>query len=508
MLARITSMNMPEFYDRPKDKQGAAFTFDAPDFLENIHRSPHGKCAFVGTALSSFQQEPLVYRSDGQPVVTSDWSMGVIRNLRGDVKGSHILKQQDAKAFPNFMARREDYIRRSQELGQNMFRFSLEFDRLCPQEGTFNEELMLEYVKTLALIRARGQEPMLALYHWPMPSYLLDLEEDGDIAQGGWEHPDVIKHFRFYIQNVAKFLADKEKVSEAISQLPLDGELRNRIIEEGPCTYFLSINEPASIIVPGYVAGVFPPYKRARFHLLGDVTDRLIEAHDIAYNIIKSTVGGQVGIGHAWTYFDGMIESLGQSLLPYLSNEDLFNRFERDGHRTDFLGFQYYFRMMPSLSKKRKLYGEHTDFGDVYPPGIYENLRLMHQKFPKKNLFITEFGFAESTDLLKPYLLLETVRYVMQALAEGMPIKSMLLWTLADNFEWAHGMNVRFGLFTEEGLREPLVASTPGTIRSWEAWEAATRALTNPTSETLGNLERAYETAKKQFEATFKSSAG
>lgn len=514
--AILTSMKTPEFFNRPT-QSGETFSFTADDVLKQGASTPV-KLEYAGSAMSSFQQEPLTYGPDGEPIITSDWQMSLERNLEGDIKGSHIVNPQSESEMPHFMEKKDEYFRRSQELGQNMFRFSLEFDRLCPKEGQFDERLMGEYVKALALLKARGQEPMLAIYHWPMPTYTLQTNH-GEITKGGWENPDIAGHFRFYVDNVVRYLADDTKVSAALSELHMDKVSQEKFVSEGLARYFLSINEPASILLPGYLAGVFPPYKKGRIDLLRTVTDRLVEAHDIAYDQIKEGLhakgDAQVGVAHAWTYFEGTFAKLAQSGIPFLrdtklpslSNEALTAEFERDGSHSDFLGLQYYFRMMASLSRSHegRLYGEHPDFGDIYPPGLYENLKLMHQKYPNKEIFVTEFGFAESTDIQKPYLLLETVRYIVEALKDGIPVKGMLLWSLVNNFEWAQGMDVKFGLFSEKELDEPLTPSKEGSIRGWEAWQAAVTALTNPNPETIQKLQRSYETAKKQFEDSFRA---
>jgi len=79
-----------------------------------------------------------------------------------------------------------------------------------------------------------------------------------------------------------------------------------------------------------------------------------------------------------------------------------------------------------------------------------------------------------------------------------MPIKGILLWTMANNFEWQLGMSQKFGLFSESDLNEPLIPSPTG-IRSWEAWRAAARAIASPSVENLQELQRCHRSAYAQY---------
>ncbi len=126
----------------------------------------------------------------------------------------------------------------------------------------------------------------------------------------------------------------------------------------------------------------------------------------------------------------------------------------------------------------------------------------MNAQYPNKDIFISEFGFSETRDQLRPYLSMETVRYIFEAMKQGIPIKGILLWSMVNNLEWAWGMGQRFGLFDEHELKVPLQYSKQGTIQGWEAWQAVANAIIHPTAETLKNLQTHYITAKSQFHNT------
>jgi len=58
--------------------------------------------------------------------------------------------------------------------------------------------------------------------------------------------------------------------------------------------------------------------------------------------------------------------------------------------------------------------------------------------------------------------------------------------------------NAKFGLFSEKELSEPLVPSKNG-VRSWEAWQSSIKAITNPSPESLQELQSYYSKAYKQY---------
>lgn len=474
------------------------FDFSSKEVIELLQRKP---IEFIGTATSDFQQAPLHYKENGEPLITNDWEYELHKNLEGKKSGIQFPQTKDG--LPQFFEHKKLYTKRSQEIGQNMFRFSLDFGRLCPKEGEFNSALMAEYVKILAHIKADGQEPMLTMYHWPMPFYLLKTNDTtGDIEAGGWENSDVIKHFRFYVENVVNFLADEDKIRKALAEENFDKKFLDKIISNGLVEYFISINEPESVLLPGYIAGVFPPFKKGKLGMAMKVLSKLVEAHDIIFHTVKEGIwkmgnpGPKIGVANSWPYFDGILGNVAHSFI----NESISDKFERNGEHTDFLAMQYYYRMsVPNFTKSNKLYGEHPYFRDIYPGGILENLKKMSSRFPKKDIFISEFGFSETQDQQRPYLSIETVKYILEALKQNIKIKGILFWSMVNNLEWAWGMQQRFGLFDEHELMSPLKYSEPGNIQGWEAWHAVANALTNPTAHSLSHLQACYKTARNQF---------
>ena len=60
---------------------------------------------------------------------------------------------------------------------------------------------------------------------------------------------------------------------------------------------------------------------------------------------------------------------------------------------------------------------------------------------------ITENGVADKEDNLRPKHLKRHLWMIAKLIQEGIDIKSYYHWSLMDNFEWAEGYSMRFGLY-------------------------------------------------------------
>ncbi|GLJ47286.1 hypothetical protein SUGI_0998570 [Cryptomeria japonica] len=93
----------------------------------------------------------------------------------------------------------------------------------------------------------------------------------------------------------------------------------------------------------------------------------------------------------------------------------------------------------------------------VYPRGIGELLNYVKHRYDNPLIFITENGIDEKNDdtlslaqaLNDPWRIdyySKHLSFVQQAIGVGSNIQGYFAWSLLDNFEWANGYTVRFGL--------------------------------------------------------------
>jgi len=142
--------------------------------------------------------------------------------------------------------------------------------------------------------------------------------------------------------------------------------------------------------------------------------------------------------------------------------------------RLDWLGVNYYTRLMvkgresilarifagvPVIPEMVKNYGflcqpnstsangmPTSDFGwEIYPEGMLEVLKSM--KRYDRPLYITENGIADAKDLFRPKFLIDHLKFLDRAInEEKINIQGYFHWSLTDNYEWAKGFSMKFGL--------------------------------------------------------------
>ncbi|MEK7067671.1 MAG: family 1 glycosylhydrolase, partial [Patescibacteria group bacterium] len=62
-------------------------------------------------------------------------------------------------------------------------------------------------------------------------------------------------------------------------------------------------------------------------------------------------------------------------------------------------------------------------------------------------VYILENGLADAADARRADFIRDHLRYVRQAISEGIDVRGYFHWSLLDNFEWADGFEPKFGLY-------------------------------------------------------------
>lgn len=353
-----------------------------------------------------------------------DWS---VRRLIKD--GSSCVRADD-----HYRLYRED-AELMQSMGLEVYRMGLEFSRIEPQRGVFNEEAIEHYKDELHLLKEKGIRVLVTLHHFTNPMWFEEM--------GAFENKESVQIFTEYTQYVVRQFGDL-------------------------CCEYVTINEPNVYAVNGFTFGEWPPAKKsvaATFRVMKNMARAHIAAYELIHRIRREHgFAGKTMVGFANHY---------RVFVPYRSNNiidkavaSLFDRafqgavtdamawgkfsfplglFSRKkGDYCDYFGINYYTRSAMRGFENTFLPGKPVnDLGwELYPEGI----KLLSERFYKrynKPIWITENGTCDHKDAFRAQYVYDHLKVLSQTNA---PVERYYHWTLMDNFEWLEGESARFGL--------------------------------------------------------------
>jgi beta-glucosidase len=342
-------------------------------------------------------------------------------------------------------------------LGVDAYRFSVAWPRVVPTgDGPVNEKGLNFYERLVDGLIERGIKPCPTLYHWDLPAAL----------QGGWLNPSVTDAFARYTRIVAERLGDR---------IPI----------------WFTHNEPWCQAFLGYETGLFAPGHRDLSEAL-TCAHHLLVSHGKAVKVLREVTSARVGPalnfvpahpasdsntdvaaamrhdGYFNRWFLDPISGRGYpkdmvawygNAMPLVSDADLALIAEP----IDVMGVNYYDRIVVAGSDEgmlqlRRVHPDgfaRTADREVYPDGLSEVLRRLAGQYGHTQLIITENGAAffepPSVDGMVMDVERESFidRHLQQVVAlrqQGIGVEGYFAWSLMDNFEWAEGYDVRYGI--------------------------------------------------------------
>jgi len=301
----------------------------------------------------------------------------------------------------------------AKKLGHNAHRFSIEWSRIEPEQGKFNEKEIEHYRKVILALKKRGIEPFVTLWHWTNPLWIRDI--------GGWENKKITDYFERYAEKISNALGENVK-------------------------FWITLNEPEIYASNSYFAGVWPPQKKNLFAYLR-VLNNLIKAHRKAYGVIKKAdSNSKIGIAKNNIYFEAyqnkLVNRVLKKFIDWWWNFYFLNRIR---NHQDFIGLNHYFHNRINYGFNKNENKKISDIGwELYPEAIYYVLKDL-KRF-NKPIYITENGLADGGDKKRSWFILESLKNIGKAINEGVNVRGYLHWSLMDNFEWDKGFWPRFGL--------------------------------------------------------------
>ncbi|MBM3260077.1 MAG: glycoside hydrolase family 1 protein [Candidatus Sericytochromatia bacterium] len=332
-------------------------------------------------------------------------------------------------------------------MGLNAFRFSIEWARIEPRPGVVDGTAVARYRTMIRAARARGLEPIVTLHHFAYPAWL-DTYKQTTGGYPGWED----LHTAAAFEQFARFAAR----------------------EFGPdVRYWITLNEPNTQVILGYLTGVFPPGK-VNPGAASAVTRHMTLGHVLAYDAIHQEDPDAIV---STNFFDLAHVSDPAAVFPGDPAREMLDRLMdwqglnlmlgrstlgQGTRKLDFMAFDYYYAWRWTEVQRMARQWEWA----LRPEGLFTAMKV-HASRTGLPLLIAENGMA--TDDGKPRadgwsreaFLVQHADQVRRAIAEGVPCLGYIHWSLLDNYEWG-SYRPRFGLY-EVDPRDPLLRrkSTP-----------------------------------------------
>ncbi len=426
-----------------------AGTMDSDAATLDHRRSDFPEGFTFGAATSSYQIEGHGFGGAG----ATQWDTfaatpgNVVRGEHGGVACDHYHRY-------------EDDLDLAAGMGLDAYRFSLSWARVLPDgRGTPNPEGLDFYDRLVDAMCARGLKPFATLYHWELPQPLLD--------EGGWKHRDIAGWFADFTEVIMSRIGD-------------------RVHAAAP------INEPWCVAWLSHFLGLHPPGLRD-IRAAARAMHHVLLAHGRAVQVMRALGMSNVGAvtNHEFAAPADASQEAEDAARLY---DGIYNRWFLSGIRTgeypadvleglephlphgwqgdmsviaepvDWLGLNYYTRKLVRPGRSglwgdfEELTGDlpQTTMGwEIFPEGLHHFLTRVHRDYAGGlPIYITENGMSWTDEIhngdvrddRRIRYLNDHLAQVQRAIADGVPVEGYFVWSLLDNYEWAHGYEKRFGL--------------------------------------------------------------
>ncbi len=351
-----------------------------------------------------------------------------------------------------------------QELGIKAYRFSISWSRVLPSgRGKVNPAGIGFYDRLVDHLLLAGITPAVTLYHWDLPQALQD--------QGGWPNRDCCDWFVDYARVMFDHLGDRVKL-------------------------WSTHNEPWVIGFLGYAYGEHAP-GHCDFSQAYQAIHHLLLSHGKAVQVFRQggypgEIGMVLDLNHlipASQHEEDLAahqrmvqQDFGLFLDPLFNGEYPMELFDwlgvhrpkiQDGdlkiiqEKMDFLGINHYRTSVVKHAVNGSIlkattypfsgagWGKTDMNWGINPAGLLEVLLYVKNRYGNLPIYITENGCAipeipDENGYVEDWgrinYLRSNLHMVHQAIQSGVDLRGYFAWSLLDNFEWAWGYQVRFGL--------------------------------------------------------------
>jgi beta-glucosidase/6-phospho-beta-glucosidase/beta-galactosidase len=436
------------------------------------------------------------YQIEGYPL--EDGRSPSIWDIFSHIPGKVTKNQNGDDATEHYRYYKED-IKLMKELGIRHYRFSLSWTRILPTGRTdnVNKKGVKYYNDLINELLKNDITPYVTLYHWDFP-YSLYKE------YGGWTDKKSIEDFVAYSSLCFELFGDRVKFWVTINEPWCVAVLGYCTGEHAPGHSSSPGEDPYAVghnllLAHGKTVHIFRESYTGKIGMALNtnwwepITDseKDIESTKISLLFSLRWFADPLYFGD---YPKKLKDIVGERLLKFSDEEKAMLK-----GSTEYFGLNHYTTMFTGentrsrfltnirgildmtstgqkgmgliwnvLTKSSHYYGdvnimvfprkdmEHTDLNwIIYPRGFKKVLEYCQKKYnPPGGIYVLENGcgyketrFNDGVEDDRRIRYIEAyINEMKKAMENGVDVRGYFLWSLLDNFEWAHGYDIRFGI--------------------------------------------------------------
>ena len=444
-----------------------------------------------GAATASYQIEGAVAEDGRGPSIWDTFSHTpgkVERGETGDVAADHYHRMRDDVAI---MA----------GLGLRSYRFSIAWPRIVPAGSGAVEQRGIDFYSRLVdALLADGISPVATLYHWDLPQPLEDA--------GGWPDRDTAFRFAEYAEVIGRALGDRVDTWSTLNEpwctaflgYAAGAHAPGRTEPEAALKAAHHLNLAHGLAVQalrGVVKAEAKMSATLNIHQFRPADPDNADDLDAARRL--DAVGNRIFLEpmlHRRYPVDLGAVTAAVTNWAWVEPGDL----DTAGAGVDVLGLNYYTPTVVKSWDGRSARQDADGHGDtvaspwvgvrdvefpvqpgpktamgwpVDASGLYDLLVRLKNDYPAVPLMITENGMA-APDVVAPdgavhdadriAYLNDHIAAAHRAMEAGADLRGYFVWSLMDNFEWARGYGMRFGIVRVD---YDTLARTPKDSAAW-----------------------------------------
>ncbi|KAJ0037377.1 hypothetical protein Pint_24092 [Pistacia integerrima] len=406
--------------------------------VQNLfNRTSFPKGFLFGTSSAAYQYEGATATGGRKPSIWDNFTHAHPEKISDGSNGD---------ITEDFYHRYKEDVKIMKDMNTDAFRFSISWSRVLPggklKRGV-NKEGIRFYNNLINELLANGLQPFVTIFHWDVPQAL---EDD----YGGLLSSRFVDDYLHFADLCFKEFGDRVK-------------------------HWITFNEPSMFASQGYDTGAWAPGRCSKYidescQAGNSATEpytvghNLLLAHAAAVQLYKAKVPGKL---QATQKGQIGITLTTVMMLPYSnSTSDVaaakraldFNLGWSIPAATINISYSTDSGVETTAVRNGVPIGEQpgSSWIYIYPKGIRDLLLYTKRNYKNPVIYITENGVCDTNNTATlPQALEDPVRvlyyyrhllFLHRAIKDGVNVKGFFAWTLLDDFEWASGFTMRFGI--------------------------------------------------------------